>query len=76
LPIKILVHGTYHQMGKFVSEVAALPRIVTLHDFTIHVDGVKQDKSVGAVKKQAEQNLTMEITAKTYRYEGEEVKSK
>src|SRR5688572_17180486 len=35
LPIKIRLTGSYHQMGEFVSGIAALPRIVTLHDITI-----------------------------------------
>ena len=54
LPIKIDVVGDYHQFGNFVREVAKLPRIVSLHDFTI----------------QAEQNerLRFNVTAKTYRY--------
>ena len=55
LPIQIRVSGTYHEFGNFVSGVAALPRIVTLHDFSI--------------KKSKEGNeLVMEATAKTYRY--------
>lgn len=58
LPIEISVVGNYHQFGEFVSNVAALPRIVTLHDFVIHP--VSAD-STG-------DNLIMNITAKTYRY--------
>jgi type IV pilus assembly protein PilO len=55
LPISIRVIGGYHQLGAFVSGVAALPRIVTLHDISIvHPD--KADK------------LVMEVTGKTYRY--------
>jgi type IV pilus assembly protein PilO len=63
LPIKIKVTGTYHQFGKFVSDVAALPRIVTLHDISI--------KPIKSKKGKAE--LVMDATAKTYRYleEGE-----
>ena len=38
LPIKIKLTGSYHQMGEFVSGIAALPRIVTLHDITIKPD--------------------------------------
>lgn len=57
LPIKIRLVGTYHQFGAFVSGIAALPRIVTLHDIDIH----PQDKG-------GFDNLTMELTAKTYRY--------
>lgn len=64
LPIKIKVTGTYHEFGKFVSKVAALPRIVTLHDIDI---------SRANGKKGGRGKLVMEATAKTYRYleEGE-----
>lgn len=55
LPIEIEVEGTYHDLGSFVSGIAGLPRIVTLHDFQID----QQDQ--GSV-------LIMKITAKTYRY--------
>ncbi|MBQ0784563.1 MAG: type 4a pilus biogenesis protein PilO [Amphritea sp.] len=54
LPINIKVSGTYHQMGQFVSGVAAIPRIVTLHDYSIKPAGVQ---------------LNMSISAKTYRYD-------
>jgi type IV pilus assembly protein PilO len=57
LPIKIRLVGTYHQMGEFVSGIAALPRIVTLHDVAI--------KQVG---KGSYDHLQMDLTAKTYRY--------
>ena len=57
LPIQITVTGNYHDLATFVSGVASLPRIVTLHDFEIKpVDG----KSPG--------KLRMSILAKTYRY--------
>lgn len=61
LPIQMRVVGEYHEFGEFVSGVAALPRIVTLHDFNIKRRGGD------------EQDLVMSITAKTYRYleEGE-----
>jgi type IV pilus assembly protein PilO len=55
LPIRIEVTGTYHQFGKFVSGVAALSRIVTLHNISIKPQS-KGDK------------LVMDLTAKTYRY--------
>lgn len=58
LPIEISVVGNYHQFGEFVSNIAALPRIVTLHDFVIKP--IKVDASGD--------NLVMNITAKTYRY--------
>lgn len=60
LPIKIKVTGDYHEFGKFVSDVAVLPRIVTLHDFNI--SPVKEGKNTKGGK------LIMEVTAKTYRY--------
>jgi len=60
LPIKIKVTGTYHQFGQFVSGVADLPRIVTLHDIHI-VDASNR-------KNQKGEKLVMELTAKTYRY--------
>jgi type IV pilus assembly protein PilO len=59
LPIKIRLVGSYHEFGAFVSGIAALPRIVTLHDIQILPAG---DKSGGY------DNLTMDVTAKTYRY--------
>jgi type IV pilus assembly protein PilO len=71
LPIKIKVAGTYHEFGQFVSDVAALPRIVTLQDFTVAMPAARDRKQGTAVPADA---LMMEITAKTYRYlEGEEL---
>jgi type IV pilus assembly protein PilO len=57
LPIKIRLTGSYHQFGQFVSGIAALPRIVTLHDIQITT-----------ASKDAYDNLSLELTAKTYRY--------
>jgi type IV pilus assembly protein PilO len=58
LPIKIKLVGSYHDFGRFVSGIAALPRIVTLNDIQISpVDA-----------KSGYDNLTMDVTAKTYRY--------
>ena len=54
LPIKMQMTGTYHEFGRFVSGIAALPRIVTLHNISIATD-----KSG---------NLSMDVEAKTYRY--------
>jgi len=59
LPISIRLTGDYHQMGNFASGVAALPRIVTLHDIEITPAGGK-DLSAG--------DLVLNVTAKTYRY--------
>ncbi|MFC6634092.1 type 4a pilus biogenesis protein PilO [Microbulbifer taiwanensis] len=62
LPIRIEVEGGYHEFGSFVSGIAGMPRIVTLHDFSI-----KTSKDSSAL-------LSMVINAKTYRYkdQGEE----
>ena len=60
-PIKIRLTGSYHQFGEFVSGIAALPRIVTLDDIDIKSDS-----------KDAYDQLSMELTAKTYRYLDEE----
>jgi len=54
VPSRIVVHGTYHEMGGFVSGVAALPRIVTIED--IDIKPVKGEM------------LRMTAVAKTYRY--------
>ena len=56
-PIKIRLAGGYHEIGNFVSGIAALPRIVTLHDINITPEN-----------KDGFDNLSMEVTAKTYRY--------
>lgn len=63
LPIQIRLTGTYHELARFVSDVAELPRIVTLHNVELKQ---RSGSPVGA--------LTMDVTAKTYRYleEGEE----
>ncbi len=59
LPIKIVAEGDYHDVGTFVSGVAGLPRIVTLHNYSM--------------KANKEGNrLIFEVEAKTYRYKGQE----
>jgi type IV pilus assembly protein PilO len=58
LPIKIRLVGSYHDFGRFVSGIAALPRIVTLNDIQISPVDSKGNYD----------NLTMDVTAKTYRY--------
>ena len=54
-PIQLLLNGDYHQFGLFASEVAALPRIVTLHNIKLAPSG---DSG----------KMTMNASAKTYRY--------
>ncbi|MFA0810312.1 type 4a pilus biogenesis protein PilO [Microbulbifer epialgicus] len=56
LPIKIQVQGGYHEFGSFISGIAGMPRIVTLHDFNISTN-----RDGGGL-------LNMVINAKTYRY--------
>ncbi|MDH3585567.1 MAG: type 4a pilus biogenesis protein PilO [Gammaproteobacteria bacterium] len=56
-PIKIQLSGGYHEMANFVSGIAALPRIVTLHDINITPE-----------QKGSFDSLSLEVTAKTYRY--------
>lgn len=63
LPIQMEVTGEYHQFGEFVSSVAALPRIVTLHDLTI-----EKSKRASSDQPENEAEMKMTITAKTYRY--------
>jgi len=58
LPINIRVIGNYHEFGDFISGVAGLPRIVTLHNVSIKHKGNKDGAGL----------LTMDMTAKTYRY--------
>lgn len=57
LPIKIRLTGSYHELGNFVSGIAALPRIVTLHDIEIK-----------PAEKNSYDDLVLDVTAKTYRY--------
>jgi type IV pilus assembly protein PilO len=57
LPIKLRYTGSYHELGNFVSGIAALPRIVTLHDIQIR-----------PANAQNPDELTLDVTAKTYRY--------
>ena len=60
-PIKIRLSGGYHEIANFVSGVAALPRIVTLHN--INITPEEQDSY---------DDLSIEVTAQTYRYLDEE----
>ena len=64
LPIKIRVTGGYHEFGEFISGLAALPRIVTIHDVQIKPRGRNQQGGEAA--------LALDATVKTYRYLDEE----
>jgi len=57
-PIKIRLKGSYHEFGKFVSDIAALPRIVTLHNVEIQPESTQGPAD----------ELVLNVTAKTYRY--------
>ena len=61
LPIRLRYRGSFHELGTFVSGVAALPRIVTLHDIKI-----------APVTPDSFDDLILEVTGKTYRYLDEE----
>ncbi len=61
LPIRLRYTGSYHELGNFVSGIAALPRIVTLHDISIR-----------PASADTPDELTLDVTAKTYRYLEEE----
>jgi len=62
LPIDIEVVGPYHSFGQFVSKIAGLPRIVTVHDFKISIPQGDSD------------SLSLKLQAKTYRYQEERTK--
>lgn len=62
LPIRMRVNGRYHEFGRFISGLAALPRIVTIHDVRITASGNRPEDADDGVR------LTMEATVKTYRY--------
>lgn len=62
LPIDIEVVGSYHDFGNFVSKIAGLPRIVTLHDFDIDMSTMNNGL------------LNLKLHAKTYRYRETEIK--
>ena len=67
-PYVLRFQGTYHQLAKFVSDAAALPRIITLHNFATITPSPDFAKN---------KELDLKITAKTYRYlDDEELKQK
>ena len=74
-PIEIVVTGDYHKFGEFISAVAALPRIVTVHDIDItpKVEGPAARPAASPNRNAPQQRrLSMSIVAKTYRYLDEE----
>lgn len=68
-PIQIIVDGSYHQIADFISGVAGMSRIVTLHDFDIHFPDPRKLEGKKPIRKiDGRLPLFMTITAKTYRY--------
>jgi type IV pilus assembly protein PilO len=62
LPIELEVSGRFHDLASFISGVAALPRIVTMHDLKLEIKKPEEGRPQTGVK------LQMNATAKTYRY--------
>ncbi len=69
-PIELRVSGKYHEFGKFVSGLASLPRIVTLHDISVETAGGDNNGL-----PRGSPDLRMTLTAKTYRYLGDDADS-
>lgn len=67
LPIRLTYTGSYHELGRFVSDIAALSRIVTLHDIRITPTSADVEG-----EGEGEEVLQLDVTAKTYRYIGED----
>jgi type IV pilus assembly protein PilO len=65
LPIRIRVRGNYHDFGRFVSGLAALPRIVTIHD--VQISG-SAGQTTGGQSGTDGESLALQATVKTYRY--------
>lgn len=66
LPVNINVSGTYHDFGGFATGIAALPRIVTIHD--VEMAPGKEEKKGDVVEVDDDKRLTITLVAKTYRY--------
>jgi type IV pilus assembly protein PilO len=65
LPMRIELSGDYDQLGQFSADIAALPRIVLLGNFTIN----KKDTDSKSVNNNIVNDITMSVQAKTYRYD-------
>lgn len=68
LPIQIIVVGNYHQLAIFLSRVAEMSRIVTLHDFVIESQAKDKQNNDKNNAQQPGELLVMKITATIYRY--------
>ena len=74
-PVKIIVSGKYHEMAHFMSDIAALSRIVNVQDFTItrrNKNSIKSKDKSEIEKSLQESPLKMSASIKTYYYEEEE----
>ena len=62
LPIEMEVYGGYHNFGQFASEIAGLPRIVTVHDFEVtqEANTLKLRVQAKTYRTSSEQDLTLE----------------
>ena len=69
LPVNIKVTGTYHDFGGFATGIAALPRIVTIHNINMTpIKGKAKDKNNSIEDYDKDSKLTISLVAKTYRY--------
>lgn len=68
LPIRVRVTGYYHDFGQFIGGLAALPRIVTVHDIQIVATGSGRSARRSGAKGQDDNRLSLDATLKTYRY--------
>jgi type IV pilus assembly protein PilO len=64
VPVQISVTGSYHSLGEFASDVARMPRIVTMKNMVLTTAGTAQDKKAAA----SGGRLKLDATAETYRY--------
>ncbi len=70
LPIRIEVTGDYHELAKFLSDLASLDRIVTVHSVTVApIDAASNGRK--SVARHDNNYLRMSMVAKTYRYNNE-----
>ncbi len=68
IPVQVQVDGTYNQIGRFIGEVGAMPRIVTVHDINIQVKKAAGPNSQG---DESNNELSMNCTMMTYKYTSE-----
>jgi type IV pilus assembly protein PilO len=69
LPVNIMVTGSYHDFGGFATGIAALPRIVTIHDVNMNTtDGANKGQDGEIIDVDDDKKLTITLIAKTYRY--------